>query len=111
MDWAIFLGVTGIAMLATGFAAALVARSIGRAHGELGFVPILLAIVITSVVLLGASRLAVALDWAYGLAGIDTAAALDGKVMVVAFAASFLPIAAYVGAFFLTVKKVRGTDK
>lgn len=108
MDWVIFIAVTLAAMLATGLAAALIVRSIGRAQGELGFVPILLAILITSVVLLGASRLALALDWAYAIAGIDTATALGGQVMVAAFAASFLPIAAYVGSFFLTVKRVKG---
>lgn len=108
MDWVIFIAVTLAAMLATGLAAALIARSIGRAQGELGFVPILLAIVITAVVLLGASRLALALGWAFGLAGIDTTTALGGQVMVAAFAASFLPIAAYVGAFFLTVRAVKG---
>lgn len=109
MDWVIFIGVTLAAMLATAIAASLVARAIGRAQGELGFVPILLAIVITAVVLLGASRLALALDWAYGTAGIDTSTALGGQVMVAAFAASFLPIAAYVGAFFVTVRRVKGT--
>jgi hypothetical protein len=109
MDWLIFIGFTGLASLLTGIAAWTIARRLGAAGSELGFTPILLAILISAVVMLGAAKLAVAVDWAYGLSGVVTETALGGQFLIVAFAASFVPIAAYVVTFLLAYRKVRGS--
>lgn len=108
MDWAIFLGVTLLASVVVALVARDIARRMARVGGEPQFTAILLAIVISAVVLLGASRLAVAVDWLFARAGVDAATALGGQFVIVAFAASFVPIAAYVVTFLLTFKRVKG---
>jgi len=108
MDWVILFGVTVLAALVVALAAREVAGRMARMEGEPEFTAILLAIVISAVVLLGAAKLAVAVDWIYGMVGVDAGAAILGQFRMAAFVASFVPIAAYVGAFFVTFKRVRG---
>ncbi|GKY88203.1 hypothetical protein [Sinisalibacter aestuarii] len=110
MDWAIFLGVTLLASVLVALVARDIAARMARAGGEPEFTAILLAIVISAVVLLGASRLAVAVDWLYARAGVDAATAIGGQFRVAAFAASFVPIAAYVLTFLGTFRRVKGTS-
>ena len=108
MDWAILLGVTLIAAGIVALVAREVARRIAGAVGELGMGVILLAIVISLVVLQGAAKLAVLVAWGYERMGIAVETACGGQFYVLAFAASFVPIAAYVVTFLLTYRKVKG---
>lgn len=105
MDWMIFAGVTLAAALIVALVARLVAMRIGRTGGETGIVPMLITIVISLAVLQVASRLAMVVDWLYARAGIDPEAALGGQFFILAFAASFVPITAYVVTFLLVMKK------
>jgi hypothetical protein len=109
MDWVIFLGVTLAAALVVALVARDIAGRIGRAEGELGAGVILLAIVISAVVLQGAAKLAVVVDWLFARAGIEPETALGGRFYVAAFAASFVPIAAYVVTFLLVFRRGKGT--
>lgn len=108
MDWAVLAAVTLAASLIVGLVAYGVARRIAGAEGELGAGVILLAIVISLVVLQGAAKLAVLVVWIYERVGIDPATAADGQLRTTLFAASFLPIAAYVVTFLLVFKKAKG---
>lgn len=107
MDWVIFLGLTLAAALLVALVARDLARRMARMEGEPTFTAILLAIVISAVVLLGAAKLAVAVDWAYAMAGVDARTAILGQFRMATFVASFVPIAAYVGAFFVTFTRAR----
>lgn len=108
MDWAIFLGVTLGASAIVALVARDIAQRMARAGGEPEFTAILLAIVISAVLLLGASRLAIGVDWLFAQAGVEADAALFGQFRVLAFAASFVPIAAYVLTFLLTFRREKG---
>lgn len=108
MDWVILASVTlGLSALVA-LVARDVATRIAQAKGDMDAMAILIAIVVTLVVLQGAAKLAVVVEWSYARAGVEMATALGGRAMAVAFAASFVPIAAYVGVFFWTFRKVKG---
>lgn len=109
MDVAILVGVTLAAAVLVALVAWLVARWIaGASAGQLSVGPILLAILASLAVLQGAAKLAVLVDWIYARVGVDAAIALDGQFRVVAFAASFVPIAAYVVTFLVVYRRVKG---
>ena len=108
MDWIILTGITLGAALTVALVARAVARRISAAEGEVGFWPILISIVLSAVVLLGAAKLAVLVGEIYARAGIDPATAMAGKLPTVLFAASFVPIAAYVLTFLFTFKMAKG---
>ncbi|MEZ5720323.1 MAG: hypothetical protein R3D59_00635 [Paracoccaceae bacterium] len=107
MDVAILLGVTLVAAGVVALVAWLIARWMAAA-GELTAGPIVLAILASLAVLQGAAKLAVIVDGLYTRMGVDPATALGGQFRVVVFAASFLPIAAYVVTFLLVFRRVKG---
>lgn len=108
MDYTILIGVTAAASAIVAAVAWIVARQIAKAEGDIGMWPILLAIVISLVVLQGAAKLAVIVGALLERQGIDPATALAGQLRTATFAASFVPIAAYVVTFLFTFKKVKG---
>lgn len=108
MDWLIFIATTLVVAAVVGVVAREIARRLAAAQGELGMGLVLLAIVVSLAVLQGAAKLAVLIEWLFTRQGVDPATALDGQFYVMAFAASFVPIAAYVLTFLLVFRKVRG---
>ena len=109
MDWAILIGTTLLASVVTGLVAREVARRIACAGGELGAGVLLLAIVISLVVLQGAAKLAVLVEVFFVRQGIDPATALGGDFALMAYIASFVPIAAYVVTFLLIYRKMKAS--
>ncbi|MCB1355793.1 MAG: hypothetical protein KDK53_04590 [Maritimibacter sp.] len=107
MDVGILVGVTLVAAGIVAAVAWLIARWMAGAE-ELTAWPILLAILASLAVLQGAAKLAVIVDWLFGRLGVDAATALGGQFRVVVFAASFVPIAAYVVTFLLVFRRVKG---
>lgn len=107
MDWTIFLGATLVASLAVALVAAVIARRIAATGGEMTFGPVLAAILVSFAVLMGAARLAVGVDWLFARAGIDPATALGGDFALMAYIASFVPIAAYVVTFLVVYRRIR----
>jgi len=109
MDWAILIGTTLLASVVTGLVAREVARRIACAGGELGAGVLLLAIVISLVVLQGqgAAKLAVLVEGFFVRQGIDPATALGGDFALMAYIASFVPIAAYVVTFLLIYRRMK----
>ncbi len=107
MDWLILIGTTLLASLVTGIVAREIARRIASARGEPGTGVIILAILISLVVLQGAAKLAVLVEWLFLRQGIDPETALEGQFYITIFAASFLPIAAYVVTFLLVYRKMK----
>jgi len=110
MDWTILIATTLLASVVTALVAREVARRIACAGGDLGAGVLLLAIVISLVVLQGAAKLAVLLEGLFVRNGIDPATALGGDFMLLAYAASFVPIAAYVVTFLLIYRKWKATQ-
>ena len=108
MDWAILAGVTLAAAVIVAAVAWLIARRMAARGASPAPGVILLAIVISLVVLQGAAKLAVVVDWLYERMGVDAQTALGGQIATVLFAASFVPIAAYVVTFLLVFRKVQG---
>jgi len=107
MDYTILIGVTAVSAAIVALAAWIIARQIARAKGDIGMWPILLAIVISLVVLQGAAKLAVISGALMARQGIDLTTAIGGQLHTAAFAASFVPIAAYVLTFLFTFKKAK----
>ena len=107
MDVMILAGVTLVAAVIVALVAYLIARWMAAAE-ELSAWPILLAILASLAVLQGAAKLAVVVDGLYARMGVDAAVALGGQFRTVVFAASFVPIAAYVVTFLLTYRRVKG---
>ena len=109
MDVGILVGVTLVAAWIVAAVAWLIARWMAGAE-ELTMWPILLAILASLAVLQGAAKLAVIVDGLYARMGVDAAKALEGQFRVVVFAASFVPIAAYVVTFLLVFRRVKGAS-
>ena len=109
MDVGILVGVTLVAAGIVAAVAWLIARWMAGAE-ELTAWPILLAILASLAVLQGAAKLAVIVDWLFGRLGVDAATAHGGQFRVVVFAASFVPIAAYVVTFLLVFRRVKGAS-
>ena len=107
VDVVILLGVTLGLSLVVGVVAWLIARWMAGAE-ELSAWPIALAILASLAVLQGAAKLAVVVEGLMARAGVDPAAALGGQMPTVVFAASFVPIAAYVVTFLLVFRRVKG---
>ncbi len=110
MDVVILLGVTAVAAVAVALVAYYIARWMAGAE-ELSAWPILLAILASLAVLQGAAKLAVVVDGIFARMGVDAATALGGQFRVMAFAASFVPIAAYVVTFLLVYRRVKGSKE
>lgn len=110
MDVVIFAGVTLVASVVVALVAFVVARQVAGA-GELAAGPVALAIVISLVVLQGAAKLAVLVDWLFARVGVDAEVALGGQFRTAVFAASFVPIAAYVVTFLLVFRRVKGATE
>jgi len=110
MDVVILAGVTLVAAVVVALVAYLIARWMAAAE-ELTIWPILLAILASLAVLQGAAKLAVVVDGLYARMGVDAAVALGGQFRTVVFAASFVPIAAYVVTFLLVFRRVKGKGK
>jgi hypothetical protein len=108
MDWAILIATTLVAAGLVALVAREVARRIAAARGELNPVALLIAIVISLVVLQGAAKLAVLVEGLFIWQGIDPETALDGQFYLMVYAASFVPIVAYVVTFLAVYRKVRG---
>ncbi|MCB1339010.1 MAG: hypothetical protein KDK10_16680 [Maritimibacter sp.] len=98
---------TRAAALVVGLVARIVARQLARG-GELTAWPVALAILASLAVLQGAAKLAVAVEWLHARFGVDPAAALGGEFRTAVFAASFVPIAAYVVTFLVGFRRVKG---
>ena len=107
MDGVILAGVTLVAAVVVALVAYYIARWMAAAE-ELSAWPILLAILASLAVLQGAAKLAVVVDGVFARMGIDAATALGGQFRTVVFAASFVPIAAYVVTFLLVFRRVKG---
>ena len=107
MDVGILVGVTLVAAAVVALVAFFIARWIAGAE-ELTMWPILLAILVSLAVLQGAARLAVVVDGLYARMGVDAATALGGQFRTAVFAASFVPIVAYVVTFLLVFRRVKG---
>jgi len=107
MDVVILLGVTLVAAVAVALVACLIARWMAAA-AELTIWPILLAILASLAVLQGAAKLAVVVDGLYARMGVDAGVALGGQFRTAVFAASFVPIAAYVVTFLVVFRRVKG---
>lgn len=110
MDWAILFGVTVLAAVVVALVAWLIARWMAGAQ-ELTAWPIELAILASLAVLQGAAKLAVVVDGLHAVMGVDAATALGGQFRVAVFAASFVPIAAYVVTFLLVFRRVRSSQE
>lgn len=107
MDVVILLVVTLVAAVVVAVVAWFIARWMAGAE-ELSAWPIVLAILASLAVLQGAAKLAVVVDGLYARMGVDPATALGGQFRTVVFAASFVPIAAYVMTFLVVFRRVKG---
>jgi len=92
-----------VAAVVVALVAYLIARWMAAAE-ELTIWPILLAILASLAVLQGAAKLAVVVDGLFSRMGVDAAVALGGQFRTVVFAASFVPIAAYVVTFLVVFR-------
>lgn len=110
MDMVILIAATLVAALVVGVVAWIVARLMARG-AELTVGPIVIAILVSLAVLQGAAKLAVVVEWLYGRFGVDPAAALAGQFRTAVFAASFVPIAAYVVTFLVVFRRVKGASE
>jgi hypothetical protein len=108
MDWAIFISTTLVTAALVALVARELARRIAGAGSELGAGVLLIAIVISLVVLQGAAKLAVLIEWLFIGQGIDPQTALGGDFALMAYVASFVPIAAYVVTMLVVYRRVKG---
>lgn len=108
MDWAILIATTLVAAGLVALVAREVARRIAAAGGDLNAIVLLIAIVISLVVLQGAAKLAVLVEALFTRQGIALETALGGQFYLMVYAASFVPIVAYVVTFLVVYRKVRG---
>jgi len=108
MDWAILIGTTLVAAGLVALVAREVARRIAAARGDLNAIVLLIAIVISLVVLQGAAKLAVLVEALFAARGIALETSLGGQFFVMVYAASFVPIVAYVVTFLLVYRRGRG---
>ncbi len=105
MDWVIFLGTIVLMALIVALVALVVARRIVASGDSQDFKTVLAAILVSLGVLLLAAQQAVAIQWLFHKAAIDPKTALAGQFVILAFAAGFVPIAAYVLTFLGVVRK------
>jgi hypothetical protein len=108
MDWTILIATTLVAAAVVALVASAVARRIAAAGGALNAIVLLIAIVISLAVLQGAAKLAVLVEALFTRQGIDPATALGGQFFVMVYAASFVPIVAYVVTFLVVYRRGRG---
>ncbi|GGD46591.1 hypothetical protein [Sinisalibacter lacisalsi] len=107
MDWTILIATTLVTAAVVALVAREVARRLGCAGRDLGAGVLLFAIVISLVVLQGAAKLAVLVEGLFVRQGIDPETALGGQFYLMVYAASFVPIAAYVVTLLVMYRKVR----
>ena len=105
MDWTIFIATTLLVAAVVALVAREVARRIACAGGDLSSGVLLFAIIVSLAVLQGAAKLAVLIEGLFLRQGIDPQTALDGQFITLAFAASFVPITAYVVTFMLVFRR------
>ncbi|SMH49554.1 hypothetical protein [Maritimibacter sp. HL-12] len=110
MDWTILIATTLVAAAVVALVASAVARRIAAAGGALNAIVLLIAIVISLAVLQGAAKLAVLVEWLFIRQGIAVETALGGQFFVMVYAASFVPIVAYVVTFLVVYRRGKGAQ-